>query len=308
MPATADIAVFHTELEAKRAKKKRPQTARSDARQSERRSELNRLKSHMANTAERVESPFSISDRVEQSVSTQASNPLASWLLHAGGLTVLVGLSMGALIAQALKSDQTGFSLMLVLIFGAALARGLADVLYINRETSLLNDQIHKLVASPQIAQFLVRVRASLFRDHVRNLYEIARRDQQVSQDNLVVLIQSRIASRTRLVELASGLLVTLGFIGTVLGLIASVGGLGTVIDSVGEDQSGLLTGLKATFGGMGTAFYTTLIGAVLGGVVLRVLAAVTSTHADRLVASIAELSEIYIVPSLRKIARLASN
>jgi hypothetical protein len=76
--------------------------------------------------------------------------------------------------------------------------------------------------------------------------------------------------------EVISNLLITLGLIGTVFGLTFVLAGLTGSLEALGHDQEMLLSGLRKAMAGMGTAFYTTLLGAVLGGVLLRVFAQIT--------------------------------
>jgi len=73
--------------------------------------------------------------------------------------------------------------------------------------------------------------------------------------------------------EVIGNLLITLGLIGTVAGLTLTLTGLTSSLDALGQDQAQLLSGLRNAMAGMGTAFYTTLLGAVLGGVLLRIFA-----------------------------------
>jgi len=75
------------------------------------------------------------------------------------------------------------------------------------------------------------------------------------------------------MIELVGNLLITMGLIGTVMGLTFTLTGLTGSLDALGHDQEMLLAGLRKAMGGMGTAFYTTLLGAVLGGVLLRMFA-----------------------------------
>lgn len=98
-------------------------------------------------------------------------------------------------------------------------------------------------------------------------------------QPNVEVMSHVELASYYRLsngVELMGNILITLGLIGTVMGLTMTLTGLTNALDALGHDQEMLLAGLQKAMGGMGTAFYTTLLGAVLGGVLLRVFAQVT--------------------------------
>jgi len=83
--------------------------------------------------------------------------------------------------------------------------------------------------------------------------------------------------------EIIGNLLITLGLIGTVVGLTLTLTGLTSSLDALGQDQTQLLAGLRGAMAGMGTAFYTTLLGAVLGGVLLRIFAHIDENGAASL-------------------------
>jgi len=231
--------------------------------------------------------------------------PLFEWVFAAVILAAIIGLTCGHLIWAGITADSTGLCAVLLLFFIVALGKNFADVLFINRQLSEANTQIINLIEINNIKTFLGQGQVSVFKNHVYNLYQISVRDTEVSQDNLIALLQTKINARTQLVDISSSLLITIGLIGTIVGLIGSVSGLGNVVDAVGEDSTKLMAGLKTTLGGMSTAFYTTLLGAILGGIALRVLASVVATNSDYLVGHIAELSEVYIVPSLRRSAEV---
>jgi len=57
---------------------------------------------------------------------------------------------------------------------------------------------------------------------------------------------------------------------------------------------------------GLGTAFYTTLVGALLGSVALRVLNNVYTSNVDHFVTYVASTTEVRIIPILKKLARAA--
>ena len=98
-------------------------------------------------------------------------------------------------------------------------------------------------------------------------------------QPDAEVLANIELAGQQRIshsVEVIGNLLITLGLIGTVMGLTLTLTGLTNSLEALGQDQELLLQGLQKAMGGMGTAFYTTLLGAVLGGVLLRVFAQIT--------------------------------
>ncbi len=234
-------------------------------------------------------------------LTASATHPLREWAMYAALLLSVFIVLTGRLFVRAIREDNSGLCIVILLVFCAALLRHVVDMMYIQRQMKLAALQLEGLIVARTLNTFVRDGSSSLFRDHVRHLYEIARRDPEVSQDNLVALLQARLHARTRLTEVIAGLLVTLGLIGTIIGLISAVGGLGGVIEAVGADRGGLLHGIRVTLSGMGTAFYTTLVGSVLGSVVLPVLGTVVESHAESLIAHIAELCEIYIVPTLRR-------
>lgn len=84
-------------------------------------------------------------------------------------------------------------------------------------------------------------------------------------------------------VEVLGNMLITFGLIGTVVGLTMTLSGLTSSLDALGHDQETLMNGLRQAMGGMGTAFYTTLLGAVLGGVLLRIFAQITDNGVESL-------------------------
>lgn len=247
--------------------------------------------------------PSSVDSKERASQLGEKRSPGRQWVITAVILCGIIFPLMGHTMFSAVMTDSTGLCAVIFCLFIAALIRNFLDIRFISTEVAAASEQIQALIARGNIKAFVTNADPSLLREHVTNLYEISRRSAEVSQDNLIVLLQSRINSRIRITEIAGGVLVTLGLVGTILGLIASFGGIDTVLGNLGEDKSELLDGFTATLQGMGTAFYTTLLGSILGGVILRLLSSVVDTNADALVAQIAELSEVYILPTLRKSA-----
>ena len=98
----------------------------------------------------------------------------------------------------------------------------------------------------------------------------------------------------SRSVEVAGTLLVTMGLIGTVMGLTLTLTGLTGSLDALGQDRNQLLQGLRQAMGGMSTAFYTTLLGAVFGGVLLRVFAQITQHGVEALYDNLGRICLVY--------------
>jgi biopolymer transport protein ExbB/TolQ len=227
-------------------------------------------------------------------------SPLREWLIVFGVFSCLIVAFLGWLMVEAVRTDTTGLSVVIFLVFCLAIAKNFFDVKYVNDQVRLADTQIGFLVETNDLAAFLRNSKRSLFKDHIHNLYEMSKRDTELSQDNLVTIIQSKVYSRIRLMENAASILVTAGLIGTIVGLIASVAGLDGVMSSIGKDQDQMLRGFRETISGMSTAFYTTLVGAALGGIGIRILTNVVESNAEFLVGHLAELAEVYIIPSLR--------
>ena len=112
--------------------------------------------------------------------------------------------------------------------------------------------------------------------DFYESLKIVASSNESPNVETLIEMEYANLNRRSHATEVMGNLLITLGLIGTVMGLTLTLTGLTTSLDALGQDQDLLLAGLRKAMSGMGTAFYTTLLGAVLGGVLLRIFALVT--------------------------------
>ncbi len=250
------------------------------------------------------------SRRVDRS---KARRPMLEWCFYAVGLGALVVLVAGRFIYEAVQNDLrqaasqqgTYISIIILTLFGFAVIKNFFDIRFIHRQARLTDKQIDTLRQTNNIYVFLQNSDSSLFRDHIDNLHEIFRRDVNISQDNLVTLLQSRLLAKTRVVEFCSSILVTLGLVGTIIGLIQSAGGLTEVFQAMTAEDGSIMQGVESALGGMGVAFYTTLMGAILGGVCLRLLSNLVDANIEHTVSHIAELTEIYILPILRRAGRI---
>lgn len=231
--------------------------------------------------------------------------PLLEWTLYVVVLGIMVTVLAGQIIFDALRGDAWIITTIILGIFVFALVKNFLDVHFIARQRRLTSVQIDQLRETNNIFVFLQNSEPSLFRDHIDNLHEIFRRDYNISQDNLVTLLQARLLSKTKVVDFASSILVTLGLVGTIIGLIQSAGGLGDVLRAMSAGDTSILAGVDQALEGMGLAFYTTLLGAILGGVCLRLLSNLVDANIDYVVSHIAELTEIYILPILRRAGRI---
>ncbi len=137
---------------------------------------------------------------------------------------------------------------------------------------------------------------------------ERIRRGDRIDVRNLITAYGAKLKGRVDNIGVISGMLITIGLLGTVIGLIITVTGLDHVLQSDGTDFAEMKTGLNEAVSGMGTAFYTTFFGALLGGVVLKVLSAEMRKSAQVLVADALRFSELYIAPQFAQNASESLN
>ena len=233
-------------------------------------------------------------------------DPLKEWSIYAGVIFILMLLAAGRYIVSAVASDGSYLCLVILVLFVVGMAANLRGILNLRSEYVCAAACIGTLRQENGLKQINELPPAGIFHRHVQDLSTIARFDGSFSQDSLITLLYSRMMAKCKIVEVLSGVLVSLGLIGTIVGLIAMTEGLSSTLESLGDngDASGLLSGMRTTIAGLGTAFYTTLVGAILGSVVLRVLNNVYTSNVDHLVSYVASTAEVQIVPRLKQSAK----
>ena len=193
--------------------------------------------------------------------------------------------------------------LVIVGFFLATLVKSYVDVRFLDNETRLASDQVRQLAEVNDVTRFLEISRPSIFRSHIESLYRIFKSHTEIQQDSLIEVTHARLIARNKVVELFSSILITLGLIGTIVGLIMSVGGLSQTLESSSSGSEDIFAGMLKTVKGLETAFYTTLLGALSGGVILRILTNVVDSAILRYMAHLAELTEVNVLPPLRRMA-----
>lgn len=225
---------------------------------------------------------------------------LTQWLVWLAGLMCVCGVM---LISYVMGFIDIGMYLIIGSLGLLLLVKGYQDAAFLDNETRLAHQQIAILERVEDFDAFLAEAPQSVFREHIDNLYIISRFHNEVSQDNLIDILHERLRAGNQVTELFAGILVTLGLIGTILGLIIMMGSLADIMAAQSGDAllSALANPESGPLSGLGVAFYTTLIGAIMGGVILRVLTNVVDANIRRYVALLAELSEVYVLPYLRR-------
>jgi len=228
-------------------------------------------------------------------------------------LVVLLALSAvitGAYALNDIYPASINYAMYLVIggLGVGLIFKSFADARFLQNQSDLASHQVGVLEVVDNFEDFLKQTAPSIFRKHIDNLHIISMSQSDISQDNLIELLHSRLAARNKIVELFASVLITLGLIGTILGLILMMGSLTEVMSGAELDENLMknLVGEQGPLSGLGVAFVTTLLGAVLGGVILRVLTSIVEANITEYTAHIAELTEVYVLPFLRKSAREA--
>lgn len=239
--------------------------------------------------------------------SVSSMSGIETWMIWLG-IMMLVSIVIAS--AFFLSAEYGGlinlamYAVIALLGFGLIL-KGYSDARFIQQQSNLASEQIQILECVDNMEDFLRQASSSLFRSHIENLHTIASSHVEVSQDNLIEILHARLVARNKVVELFSSILITLGLIGTILGLILMMDGL-TAVMSNPANEDNLMSELVSADGplsGLGVAFVTTLLGATLGGVILRVLTSVVDANIMNYIAHISELTEVYVLPHLRNVA-----
>lgn len=176
----------------------------------------------------------------------------------------LIGMGLSFLLTVALTHE----ALLAVELGNQARKKGLTGI---NPEDS-----------SRSVPRFFVSLKTVLASNSVPDI------------ESLLDIELSSYQRRSNAVEVIGNLLITLGLIGTVIGLTLTLAGLTTSLDALGHDHERLMRGLESAMSGMGTAFYTTLLGAVLGGILLRVFALITNHGINNLSDNLKKICMVY--------------
>ena len=208
---------------------------------------------------------------------------LLLWLIWALAATgVYFGFYQDAGLWDFLAHDKTRITWIILGFFVFGLAASLALSIALTKE-SLAARQIEADVRGKGLIGFETTSEARAVERYFQSLKLAMDSNSKPDAEALLNVELAVFQRMSRSIEVSGNLLITLGLIGTVMGLTLTLTGLTASLDALGHDQEQLLEGLRKAMGGMGTAFYTTLLGAILGGVLLRVFAQITEQGVEGL-------------------------
>ena len=200
--------------------------------------------------------------------------------------------------SKGLAEDNSQVSSLILILFIIGMIQSL--------RVSILNTyelkQLKKLTESRDTSQIKGSMK-SVF----ENSLKLIDQGDEVDFSSMLKNYQIQYLNIVRSVSVVSGVLITTGLLGTVIGLIITVSGISNVLNAVGQDYEMMIRGMNKTVEGMGSAFYTTFFGGLLGGVVLRLLSTENSRSASRLIAACEHLGACWIMPLSRRAGRSSS-
>ncbi|MDQ7000049.1 MAG: MotA/TolQ/ExbB proton channel family protein [Mariprofundus sp.] len=220
---------------------------------------------------------------IQKAADQRALRTFALWMGWAiSAITVFAMMSRKANVLEFVQNDQTHVTWLIVGMF--ILGVGVSFVQAMKLTTEWFRAyRSASLVESKGLAGIQQRGGRHIVDHFVDALHLIIARNGRADVDALIDVEFSAQHRVSQFVSLLGNLMITLGLIGTVLGMTITMNGLNGALGSLGTDDTLLVEGLRSAMNGMGVAFYTTLIGSVLGGVLLRVFSWITDASINGL-------------------------
>jgi len=242
--------------------------------------------------------------RHQQAMDQRGLKTLALWVVWVsicGG--VFVELYHQADLWEFVRNDVSHVTWVIMDAFALGVVISFLHVLLLTREwfcAFRIQDRM-EMVGLHAVRPSRGRV-ASRFVEALKHIDESG---GQVSLTDLSTVEFATHIRGSRFVGLLGSLLITVGLIGTVMGLTITLTGLNGALNNVGSDNMAMLLSLGDALSGMGLAFYTTLLGAIMGGVLLRVFAYITDNSIealqDTLVRSCMVYASVQLSPSVQR-------
>jgi len=213
----------------------------------------------------------------------RALRTFALWMGWAiSAVTVFAMMSRKANVLDFVQHDQTRVTWMIIGMFILGVAVSLIQAMKLTAEWFRAY-RIAATVEHKGLAGLRQRGGGHVVDHFVDALHFIIERNGRADVDALIDVEFSAQHRVSQFVSLLGNLMITLGLIGTVLGMTITMKGLNGALGSLGTDDTMLVEGLRSAMNGMGVSFYTTLIGSVLGGVLLRVFSWITDASINGL-------------------------
>lgn len=208
---------------------------------------------------------------------------LALWIVWAAAAIIIYfGLYQDTEVWDFVKRDPSRITWAIIGLFGVGVATSFMLTVILTLE-SIKVDQLEKIARHKGWLGIQEADKKLCVASYFSSLRTIIENNGELNIEALVDVEFSIYQRTAHALEIIGNLLITLGLVGTVVGLTLTLTGLTGSLEALGHDQDQLLSGLRSAMGGMGTAFYTTLLGSVLGGVLLRIFAHIDENGVESL-------------------------
>ncbi len=229
---------------------------------------------------------------------------LALWIFwSAAALVIYVGIYHDTDVLAFIRNDPSRITWAILGLFAIGVLTSFILTLILTLE-SVAVDELERIAEKdgwPGIQMSEKKRRVARFFQALRSIVD------QNGELNIEALVDVEFAAYQRTahaLEIIGNLLITLGLIGTVVGLTLTLTGLTGSLESLGQDQDRLMQGLRSAMSGMGTAFYTTLLGSVLGGVLLRIYGHIDEHGVESLENALIRICLIHCSPDTKPSAQ----
>jgi len=220
---------------------------------------------------------------VQRAADQRALRTFALWMgWGISALTVFAMLYRKANVMEFVQHDTTRITWMILGMFALGVAVSFMQAIRLTAEWFRAY-RIEAMVKKRGIAGVTMHGGRHIVDRFTDALRLISERNGRIDVESLVDVEFSAQHRVSQFVGLLGNLMITLGLIGTVLGMTITMNGLHGALGALGVNQALLVDGLRTAMNGMGVAFYTTLLGSVLGGVLLRVFAWITDASVNSL-------------------------
>jgi MotA/TolQ/ExbB proton channel family len=202
------------------------------------------------------------------------------------------------LLQEVWRTDSTGLSLGITLVFAGAAARGSWHVIRMSRALNHVGE-VERLLGEDRGDRGR-QLPEGCVAEHVRHLQIKARLGggrRGLDQSLLLEAFEADLRRGQDFGWFVADLLLSLGLLGTVIGFILMLGPI-SGLDST--DQSALKAALAAMSGGMAVALYTTLAGLV-GGMLLKIQGFLLDGAVQELVGRTTRLTEVFVLPAIER-------
>ena len=220
---------------------------------------------------------------VQRAADQRALRTIALWMgWGISSLTVFIMLYRKANVMDFVIRDSTRITWIILGMFVLGVAVSLIQAMRLTAEW-FRGYKIEAMVKKKGLAGVTMRGGRLIVDRFTDALRMIAAQNGRLDVESLVDVEFSAQHRMSQFVGLLGNLMITLGLIGTVLGMTITMNGLHGALGALGINQNLLVDGLRTAMSGMGVAFYTTLMGSVLGGVLLRVFSWITDASVNGL-------------------------